>query len=121
MRTFVSSVLSALLFLASPVRAQAAHKATITWPASSDAAANPTLGYFVYRLTAACPSSGTAGFTKITSTPVMALTYVDTTIGLGPVCYYVTATLNGAESVPSNTAGGTATLAGVNITVTVGP
>jgi hypothetical protein len=98
---FVTACL-ALMFFASPARAQ--HSASLSWTASSDAAANSTLGYNVYRLTGACPASGTAGFTKLNSTPVTSTTYSDTTIGPGSFCYYVTATLNGAESVPSNTA-----------------
>ncbi|HEY2823073.1 MAG TPA: hypothetical protein VGJ06_18655 [Candidatus Acidoferrum sp.] len=90
------------LFFAPPARAQ--HSASLSWTASSDAAANSALGYNVYRLAGACPASGTAGFTKLNSTPVTTTTYSDTTIGPGSFCYYVTATLNGAESVPSNTA-----------------
>jgi len=91
-----------LMFFASPARAQ--HSASLSWTASSDAAANPTLGYNVYRLAGACPASGTSGFTKLNTSPVTATIYSDATVGLGSVCYYVTATLNGAESVPSNTA-----------------
>jgi hypothetical protein len=90
------------LVLAAPARAQ--HSASLSWTASSDAAANPTLGYNVYRLAGACPASGTAGFTKLTATPLKTTTFSDTTVSLGTFCYYVTATLNGAESVPSNTA-----------------
>lgn len=111
-----------LLFLgiaAFPLRAQAAHSAVIKWNASSDAAANPTLGYNVYKLVGACPASGTAGFAKVNSTPISALTFTDSGIGVGPVCYYVTSTLNAAESIPSNTAGGTVSPATVTITVTV--
>jgi hypothetical protein len=92
----------ATLFLAAPARAQ--HSASLAWTASSDAAANPTIGYNVYRLAGACPATGTAGFTKLTATPLTTTTFADTTVGLGTFCYYVTATLNGAESVPSNTA-----------------
>ena len=32
-----------------PSKAQSTHSATIKWNASSDAAANPTLGYNVYK------------------------------------------------------------------------
>ena len=92
----------ALAFFASPARAQ--HSASLSWTASSDAAANPSLGYNVYRLAGACPASGTTGFTKLNASPVTATTFSDATVGLGAACYYVTATLNGAESVPSNTA-----------------
>jgi hypothetical protein len=102
-----------------PLPAQAARKAVVTWNASSDAAANPTLAYNVYKLAGACPASGTAGFAKVNTSPVSALTFTDSGIGVGPVCYYVTATLNGAESIPSNTAGGTVGPSTVVITVTV--
>jgi hypothetical protein len=91
-----------LIFFASPARAQ--HSASLSWNASPDAAANSSLGYNVYRISGACPASGTAGFTKLNATPVATTTFTDATVGLGSFCYYVTATLNGAESVPSNTA-----------------
>jgi hypothetical protein len=98
----VISLCFAFAFLASPARAQ--HSASLSWTASSDAAANPTLGYNVYRLAGACPASGTTGFTKLNTSPVTTTTFSDASVGLGSFCYYVTATLNGAESVPSNTA-----------------
>jgi hypothetical protein len=98
----VISLCFAFAFLASPARAQ--HSASLSWTASSDAAANPTLGYNVYRLAGACPASGTNGFTKLNTSPVTTTTFSDASVGLGSFCYYVTATLNGAESVPSNTA-----------------
>ena len=88
-----------LLLLSSPAKAQA-HSAVLSWNASPDAG----VSYNVYRLTGACPASGTAGFTKLNAAAVTTLTYTDSTVALGAVCYYVTATLNGAESVPSNTA-----------------
>lgn len=91
-----------LIFFAAPARAQ--HSASLSWTASPDATANASLGYNVYRLSGACPASGTAGFTKLNATPVTTTTFTDATVGLGSFCYYVTATLNGAESVPSNTA-----------------
>jgi hypothetical protein len=96
-----------LFLLVVLARAQTAHQAVLTWTASSDAAANPTLGYNVYRLSASCPKQGTSGFTKLNSAPVMALTYTDTPLPVGNVCYCVLATLNGVESKPSNKAGGT--------------
>lgn len=100
--TGILGILALALSSATPVKAQ--HSASLTWGASSDAAANPTLSYNVYRLSGACPASGTAGFTKLNTAPVTTLTFTDSTIALGNACYYVTATLNGAESVPSNTA-----------------
>ena len=94
--------LALALTFAAPARAQ--HTASLTWTASTDAAANPTLGYNVYRLAGACPTSGTAGFSKLNTATVTTTSFTDSTIALGNACYYVTATLNGAESVPSNTA-----------------
>ena len=98
----LASACFALALFASPARAQ--HSASLSWTASSDAAANPSLGYNIYRLAGACPASGTSGFTKLNASPVTTTTFSDATVALGAVCYYVTATLNGAESVPSNTA-----------------
>ena len=101
-RIAVFGFLVLALVFAAPAKAQ--HSASLTWTASTDAAANPTLGYNVYRLAGACPASGTAGFTKLNTVTVSTTSFTDSTISLGNACYYVTATLNGAESVPSNTA-----------------
>jgi hypothetical protein len=101
MRAVFASLLL-VLALAFAVPSKAQHSVSLSWTASSDAAANPTLAYNVYRLAGACPVSGTAGFTKLTATPVSAATFTDATVALGPACYYVTSTLNGAESLPSN-------------------
>jgi hypothetical protein len=98
----VLGLLAVALAFATPVKAQ--HSASLTWGPSSDAAANPSLSYNIYRLAAACPVSGTAGFTKLNAAPVTTTAFTDSTIGLGNACYYITATLNGTESVPSNTA-----------------
>jgi hypothetical protein len=107
-----------LAFVTFPARAQ--HSAILKWNASSDAAANPSLSYNVYRFQGPCPTGSTPTFTKVNTAPVTALTYTDTSLALGNVCYYVTATLNGAESAPSASAGGTVPPAGVlTITVTV--
>ena len=91
-----------VLALAFAVPARAQHSVSLSWTASSDAAANPTLGYNVYRLAGACPASGTAGFTKINTSQVTTPTFSDATVAIGQNCYYVTSTLNGAESSPSN-------------------
>jgi hypothetical protein len=96
-------LLPLLLVLPFPSRAQA-HSVSLSWTASSDAAANPTLAYNVYRISGACPASGTTGFVKLSASPVSGTTFTDSTVPLGQVCYYVTATLNGGESLPSNTA-----------------
>lgn len=109
-----------IAFVITPLRAQAAHSAVIKWSASPDAAANPTLGYNVYRFQGTCPTGTTPTFVKVNAAPITALTYTDSGLALGNVCYYVTAVLNGVESVPSASAGGTIPPAGVTtITVTV--
>ena len=83
-----------LLLFASPAFG---HSALLGWTPSSDAVANPTLIYNVYRSTGGC----TGSFTRVgtAATP----SYTDISITIGTYCYYVTSTLNGAESVPSNT------------------
>ena len=78
------------------------HSVVLTWTASPDAAANPSLTYNAYRLTGAC--SATATFTKINTAPIASVTFTDTSVAPGAYCYYVTASLNGIESVPSNQA-----------------
>jgi hypothetical protein len=105
-----------LLAAVTTATAQTTHSATLTWIASSDAAANPSLTYNVYKLlpSGACPAispTGVAGalilgFQKINTTPITALTFIDSgtppPLALGLQCYFATALLNGAESVPSN-------------------
>jgi hypothetical protein len=73
------------------------HSVSLSWTASTDSG----VSYNLYRLAGACPTSGTTGFVKINASPISGLTYSDTRIGPGDYCYYATATLNGAESVPS--------------------
>jgi hypothetical protein len=77
-----------------------AHSVTLSWTGSAD----PSVSYNVYRLSGACPSTGTAGFSKINATPVAATTYIDSPSAPGTYCYYATSVFNGAESVPSNLA-----------------
>jgi hypothetical protein len=77
-----------------------AHTVSLTWTASTDGGAS----YNVYRLSGACPTAGTSGFSKLTATPVTATSYTDSTVTPGTYCYYATAVLGGAESVPSNLA-----------------
>jgi hypothetical protein len=73
----------------------------LSWTASTDAAANPTLTYNVYKFSGVCTTTGSPVFTKINTAPVTTLTYTDSTVTTGTFCYYVTAVLNGAESAPS--------------------
>jgi len=93
------------------------HCVQVSWTASSTAAANPTLGYKVYRLNAVCPATGPAttaaaliaGWQVISgTTPLTGLVYVDngfpaTPLPEGVYCYFVSAILNVTESLPSNT------------------
>ena len=84
----------------------ATHGAVLTWIASPDGAANPTLAYNIYRGTTA----GGEGSTPINSTPVAAgcsntstCTYTDTPVTLGVTYYYtLKATMGGAVSASSN-------------------
>lgn len=100
------------LLLVAPMNAQT-HSATLKWTASTDAAANPSLAYNVYRLIGSCPAvvpatvAGAVGFQKINSAPITLLTYTDNGFPLPPLppglyCYFATSTLGGAESNPSN-------------------
>lgn len=122
MRILVSSLLA--LFLVVPVPAQAAHNAVITWNASVDAAANPTLTYNIYKLAGACPATapttvGTGGFAKVNSSPIAGLTFTDSPLPIGAVCYYGTAVLNGAESVPGSTGGGIVSPSSITIRINI--
>lgn len=83
--------------------AQSTHSATLNWTLSTDSGST----YNAYRISGACPSSATTGQgTKLTSTPLASgtTTFTDAGLAVGSYCYYVTAVLNGAESVPSNLA-----------------
>lgn len=85
------------------------HSVGLTWTASTDAAANPTLTYNAYRLNGACPavaptSISGSGFTKINTAAVTTTTYSDANIAPGTYCYFATAFLNSTESIPSNDA-----------------
>lgn len=125
MRIRVSSLLLALaLAFAVPSQAQAAHNAVITWNASTDAAANPTLAYNIYKLSGSCPATapttvGTGGFAKVNSSPIAGLTFTDTPLPIGPVCYYGTSILNGAESVPGSLGGGIVSPSTITIRIQV--
>lgn len=96
---FISLAVFAVLILFCGGDAQA-HSVSLAWTASTDGG----VSYNVYRLAGACPAAGTTGFSKITATPLAATTFIDSTVAPGTYCYYATAVLNGAESVPSNLA-----------------
>jgi hypothetical protein len=84
---------------AAPQVSGGGHSVSLSWTASIDAAANPSLTYSVYRATGSC----TATFTKI-NTNVTLSVYTDPSMQPGSYCYKVTSVLNGAESVFSNSA-----------------
>ena len=103
-----------VLFLLSALGAfaQSAHNVSLTWSASADAAANPTLTYNVYRAPEACPAGNVIPSNGVKVGNVPTPGYNDTAVLVGQsYCYFVTAALNGGESAPSNTAGGTIPIA----------
>ena len=98
MTKLVAALALAAFALAAPARART-HNVSLAWTASTDAAANPSLTYNVYR------SPGCSGaFTKLNASPVTALTYTDTGLLAGTYCYQATSVLAGTESAPSNQA-----------------
>jgi hypothetical protein len=87
-----------------------AHYATLNWTASTSTGVT---GYNVYRSTSPTgiptqPSaSGAAAsnglYTLVTSSPVVGVTYIDTTVSAGVVYYYVTTAVSSSgESAASN-------------------
>jgi len=87
----------------------APHCVILSWVASVDTS---TTGYNIYRqvTTGTCPASvtNTTGFTKVNSTPIVGLTYTDTTAqNPSTDCYVGTATNAAGESGPSNVASAT--------------
>jgi hypothetical protein len=81
--------------LGQPCSVYNAHAANLSWTAST----TPNVTYNVYRATAS-----TGPFTApLNSTPVMGLTFVDTTVQAGQTYYYVvTAVAASVESTPSS-------------------
>lgn len=91
-------IVLALGFFLSATPALSQRSVRITWQASSDAAANPSLTYNVYRA-ATCAGQ----FSKLNASGLPATSYLDTAVAVGAAyCYQVTAVLNGLESAPSN-------------------
>jgi hypothetical protein len=91
------SISIAAIILACATTARCQHNVQLTWTASPDAAANPSLTYNVYR-SPTC--NGT--FVKLNSAPVAVASYIDTAVVSGSYCYQVTSVLNGVEGAPSN-------------------
>ena len=96
---------AATLLLAVSSFAQSTHSVVLNWTASSDAKANPTLTYNVYRAPGNCSDPLLPKPIKINSTPVRTVSFIDTSVSEGnSYCYIAKSALNGLESVPSNTA-----------------
>lgn len=96
----------ALILSALPAVAQnPPHSVALSWVASPDAVANPSLTNNVYRLVASCPASVVPSqFTKVNPSPLAVTSFTDTNVtAAATYCYFVTAQLGGLESVPSNT------------------
>jgi hypothetical protein len=91
------AVILAMTLAAPAARAQ--HSVTLNWTASTDAAANPSLTYNVYR-----SPTCTGTFAKRNASPVAATSYVESGVLPGSYCYQVTSVLSGAEGAPSNQA-----------------
>ncbi len=91
-------IVATFLILA-PAAMAAPHSVTLSWTASTDAGVN----YNVYRISGTCPATAT-GFTQLNASAVTTTTYTDSGMVPGKWCYYVTSTLGGAESLPSNMA-----------------
>lgn len=90
-----------LLILAAVAAAQTPpqHSATLTWADQYNPAGTT---YTVYRAPGLC--SGSPVMAKI-ATALAVKTYQDTTVQPGNYCYQVTATYQGMESGPGNSAG----------------
>ena len=103
----LSSIFLTALLLCVPLPAQAAHSASLT---IVDTVNGTGTTYNFYRAAGTCPVNGlgTLTWVKLTTTPISGLTYTDNSITVGAWCFYATAIVNGVESAPSNTAGGTA-------------
>lgn len=90
-----------LIMLVCP-SANAQHSATLSWTASADAGANPTLTYNIFRSSTTCASA--TSFTQLNTAPITGTTYTDSTVTPGNYCYEATSVLNGVQSADSNTA-----------------
>ena len=114
-------LLALFVMLASVAHAQ--HSVTLNWTASSDSTTSSPGTVNVLRAVGTCPASGigTLTYTTLTSTAPAGGPYVDSAVTAGATyCYYLTATIGGATSGPSNTAGGTIpTAAPSTLTITV--
>lgn len=77
-----------------------AHYAVLNWTASSSTGVT---GYNVYRSTSSSATLANGQYTKVNSSPVSGVTYMDTSIAAGVGYYYVvTALSSSGESAASN-------------------
>jgi hypothetical protein len=82
--------------------AQTVHSNTIKWAASTGTVS----GYNVYRFAGTCAGTPLTSFTKLTATPISALTFTDSGMVDGAVnCYYVTAVGTDAAKTESQSSG----------------
>ena len=91
--------ITSLFFLASGMMlGQTVHSVTLTWTDTLNPAGTT---YSIYRAPGMC--SGSPVFAKLAAA-IAVKSYKDDTVTPGNYCYQATATLNGMESAPSNTA-----------------
>jgi len=78
-----------------------AHYATLNWTASTSTGIT---GYNVYRATTPTATLANGLYTKVNSSLVVGITYIDSTVSAGVIYYYVTTAVNnaGVESAASN-------------------
>lgn len=101
MKRFLSILVFSVFFLVPTSFAQ--HSVTLTWVASADAAANPSLTYNIFRSVSTCAAATT--FAQINTAAITTTTFTDTSVSVGNTyCYEATAVLNGVQSADSNTA-----------------
>lgn len=93
--------LAAALLTTTALLGQSSHSVTLNWTPSVDGGT-----VTVYRADAPCATNPTT-FTAIKTGVTAAGPFTDEAIAVGGYCYRVTAVVNGAESVPSNTANAT--------------
>lgn len=98
----MKTVLAAALLLCSVAAvAQTKHDSVLNWTKSGDDTGSAT--YTVYRTNQLCGALPLQ-FSPLVSNLPSTNTYTDSTVTVGYYCYEVTATVNGAESLDSNTA-----------------
>jgi hypothetical protein len=113
----MKQIISLIALLLMSTYSLAQHSITLTWTASSDAAANPSMTYNVWRSSGVC---GAASPMVQVATGLTALTYKDSAVAAAQTwCYGVTAQVGTAISPMSNEVAGTVPLAGATVLVVV--